>query len=191
MKSSSVIFTVAGTMLFFFTAFSCSNADENASLSSARNDLQVLIRSIHPKADILQRKDMDLKSCGRVETDPGFVESDFNGDGVKDYSMLLKIGGVKEEKEWEGKVWKLIDMWFVVFLGDELGSFKVFIIDKFETFLPSIVGISIQPPGIVRKWDSDKTVKLKYPGIQRFFCEKSASVFYWDGDKFEYVPISD
>lgn len=181
---------LAFTIFFLIGSISCETNDGEAP-NTARDELQVFIRNLHPDAKILQLKDMDLESCGQLNMHPGLVDGDFNGDGRKDYAALLKIGGVKEEKEWEGKVWKLIDMWFVVFLGDGQGRFKNITIDQFETLLPSGVGISIQPPGIVREWDSDRTIKLRNPGIQRFFCEKSAAVFYWDGEKFRDVPISD
>lgn len=140
---------------------------------------------------LLELADIDTFSCGALEANPGLVTADFNGDGRADYATLLVSKLAKREQMWEGRKLRLVDAWFVVFLQKGDGAFDRKDIEHFETFLPSGTGIAIQPAGPVKESESGKVTNLKWPAVEWFFCEKGASVHYWNGKSFAAVPTSD
>jgi hypothetical protein len=152
--------------------------------------LDEAIRKFDPDAKVLTLRDMDVGSCGQLHNDPGVVKADFNGDGWVDYAVLLKRKTDKKT-EWKGQALLVIELSFVVFLSEKDGALRPMVLDRSETHMPSIVGLSVRKPGTIREWDSERSIKLQFAGIERFYCEKSAAVFYWNGEKFDQIPISD
>jgi hypothetical protein len=163
--------------------------------SSVPPELDAALRAVGPQARILGAKDIDAKSCGPLGKDPALVEADVNGDGRRDYAALLQIGDVsdKEQQQPSGEVWrwKQMHVWLVVFLGDEHGRFDTKVLERLDHYFPAIVTIAVQPAGLVREPESlgNRRVLLKNAGIARYFCEKSATVFYWDSRRGEFKQI--
>ena len=120
---------------------------------------------------------------------PGLVEADFNGDGRKDYVVMLR-GGVEKELEIQGKKYKSIDLMLVAFLKDESGSYKSSIIYKYDAGLPPFgVYIELHRPGVIQEFGTDRTAKIKNPAVLLIHCEKSSVVFYWDKQKKMFQEI--
>lgn len=108
----------------------CALLDVNSSLAdqpSQGNELTAAIQKAYPQSKIVQAKDFDEVSCGVPPNPPGIVEADFNGDGQKDFMVLLR-GGVEKEIEIEGKKYKSIEIKLIAFLKDGHGTYKSSII---------------------------------------------------------------
>ncbi len=161
---------------------------------SGSNELRMIVQGYFPKERIVESNDIDSKSC-QVASHPGWIEADFNGDGLRDYAVLLK-GSVKQKKEWHGRELQLMEVKLVAFVQEAArGRFRSIVLDSFEEYYPLGVDIDIQPKGWIREPPSigHKAVELKNPGILQYFCEKSASVFYWDKktNKFKRLWVGD
>jgi hypothetical protein len=151
------------------------------------------INKLEPKAKILKKEDIDTKfSCEEVKV-PGIVKADFNGDGFMDYAVLLKIGDAQNTVyNYEGKKypWKKLRVWLVVFMGYGKGDFYSIILEQIEDHsYPAIVVIKLQPPGIIRNIDSDRSIELKHQSILEYFCGKSSSVYYWDKNENNFIEV--
>jgi hypothetical protein len=65
-------------------------------------ELLSAIHKLEPRATILLQEDIDKSDCGKKRA--GIVEADFNGDGLKDYAVLLRIGDIENTfYNYEGK----------------------------------------------------------------------------------------
>jgi hypothetical protein len=166
--------------------------DVNSSLAdqlSQGNELTPAIQKAYPQSKIVQAKDVDEASCGVPPNPPGIVEADFNGDGQKDFMVLLR-GGVENEIESKGKMYKSIEIKLIAFLKDEHGTYKSSIIYKYDGGLPPFIEfIQLIPPGPITEIYTDVTTKIKNPSVLLIHCEKSSVVFYWDKTKKKFQEI--
>lgn len=167
------------------------SAGQGQSIDALPAGIGAQLRKMPQEVRLLELVDMDSSSCGTLEANPGLVTGDFNGDGRADYATLLISKTPKREQSWEGRKLRLVDAWFVIFLQKGDGTFDRNDIDHLETFLPSGTGIALQPAGHVEEFESGKVVNLKSPGVEWYFCEKGASVHYWNGKSFSAIPSSD
>ena len=174
--------------LLLFTCVVCplftpasASAEQRASQETISDQLRMAIQERYPQAKVVEVDDLNKDECEIPKSPPGFVEADFNGDGLTDYGVLLKAS-LKEEKEWQGKKLKVMEIKFVVFLKEKSGSLRSIIIDSSDQVHPLLVFIQLQPPGVIREIPTlgDRVFQLKNPGILRYFCGKSSAVFYWD-----------
>jgi hypothetical protein len=147
---------------------------------------------------VLERKDVAPADCDPIPESPGLIRADFNGDGLDDYAALLKIGGSEQRRLWEGKTWTLIEVWFVVFLGQREEGFRSIVLEKLEQYIPVMVVLDLQKPGLVREYaeieyEKRKIIQLKRMSISRLRCGRSEAIFYWDDarNRFRMVTVSD
>jgi hypothetical protein len=79
------------------------SADEPPANAEISKPLLEAIRKIAPNATILQANEIDAKGCGLLPKSPALVRADFNGDGLEDAAVLLKIFVSKEITIWQGQ----------------------------------------------------------------------------------------
>jgi len=114
---------------------------------------------------------------------PGCVEADFDGDGTRDYALLLreKTGGAVLER-------------LVVLRGKSDGSFIPLTLETLKDQLGDFY-IRAVAPGKIRKSavDSGKeeTITLKRPAFELVLYEAASRVYFWSGDKFRPIQTSD
>jgi hypothetical protein len=158
----------------------------SAQVASVPPQLQAAIKKVRSDAEIVRRNEIDWKSCEPPERDQ-IVEADFNGDGRTDYAALLRLG---TNGSGGGPVW------LTVFLAQKDGSFRSIILDRHgsrkATGLANLI-IALRHPGVIEEAGSGKQVRLALPGIERFWCESSATVFFWSKSaaRFESVWTGD
>ena len=162
---------------------------------SKNSELLSAISKLEPEAKILQKEDINKLDC--EEEMSGLIRADFNGDGLEDYAVLLKIGNIEDTVYTYKGIrypWRRLRVWLVVFLRKGKGDFQPIVLQRLEEHShPAYVYISVHPPGIVRDVHSGQDVKLNLPSIQETFCGKSAQIFYWvhQVKKFNTVYISE
>lgn len=96
---------------------------------------------------------------------------DFNGDGVKDYAVLLTKA----------------DRIYAIVLLTEKNSYKAYNILAQNSENRWIAGIGMNKKGDVIELDpinSDKTIKLKTDAIYLYDGEGHGTTFYWENGKF-------
>jgi hypothetical protein len=147
-------------------------------------EVQDAIKRLDSKGRIVELNDLEegLRqqfSEGNIERHPAYISADFDGNGLQDYAVLLR-------SEISGKA--IVRL--VVFLKHENGVLKAHTLEKFDDLLDSIF-IDIQSPGKVQEYDSNRTIRMQFPGIARRFFEKSAGIYYWDKKRFNYVQTED
>lgn len=162
---------------------------------SVGDDIAIAATSQFPGSKIARSRDFDKEECGSAVGNPGLVEADFNGDGFKDFAVLL-IGKTKQIVEWQGKNLKLMEVKLVAFLKNDQGRFQSFLIERMDEYYPLSLKIELQTPGEIQEFlpsSEARSVKLKHPSILRHFCGKSSGVFYWDEKKknFQQIPTGD
>jgi hypothetical protein len=144
----------------------------SAQVATVPPQLQAAIKKVRSDAEIVRRDEIDWKSCAPPERDQ-MVEADFNGDGRADYAALLRLG---KNESVVGPVW------LTVFLAREDGSFHSIVLDRHgnrtSTGLANLI-IALRPPGVIEEAVLSKQVLLTLPGIERFWCESSATVYFW------------
>ncbi len=169
----------------------CADAAGREAAPAAPAGLLAAIKAIRPDARLLEKSELDEGACGRGRPQPGIVEADFDGNGVKDYATLLVVGDPrKTEKELNGKQWQRFELWLVVFMGQSDGQFKPVTLDKMQGWIPSSRGLRLQKAGSSRLADSRRRVWLRHPGFALYACEQYAVIYYWSGSRFEMVPAA-
>ena len=152
--------------------------------------LQQAIRKLSPSASVLQPSEVDAEGCDPVPRTPGLVLADFNGDGLQDAAVLLKMRIKPEVKKFNDREYREVDMLFAIFLNDGQGGYLVRQVDKFPDIHPFIGAvIQVEKPGRVKGMGGEVT--LKNPGVVLGFCEKSAGLYYVQGTKVRDLPLSD
>lgn len=166
-------------------------AEQRKNVDPLPMGVRVHLGKMPQEVRLLELGDMDSSSCGTLKSNPGLVSGDFNGDGRSDYAVLLISKLPKREQMWEGRKLSLVDAWFAFFLQKKDGTFDRKEIERFETNLPSGTGLDSYPAGPVADPNSDRVVDLKSPAVEWYFCEKGASLYYWDGRAFSSISTSD
>jgi hypothetical protein len=154
----------------------------SAQVASVPPQLQAAIKKVRGDAEIIRRDEIDLKSCEPPEGDQ-MVEADFNGDGRADYAALLRLG-----KKGSG----VGPVWLTVFLAQRDGSFRSIVLDRHgnrkSTGLANLV-IALRHPGVIDEVVSSRQVRLTLPGVERFWCESSATVFFWSKSAAHFESV--
>ena len=150
--------------------------------------LNQLIKTIHPKMQLIQPSEIDQKSCGNdIST---YIGADFNGDNIKDYAGLFRSITAKDAESY-GRKYKLYDGKLVAFLGMKDGHYKSVIITGSGGELPFIEVLYVQPKGNVHGVEGDRVINLQNDAIGMVTCEKSATVFYWHNGSFKELWTAD
>ena len=106
---------------------------------TASDSLQAAIKRLSPTARVLQANEIDMQECESVPKAPGVVKADFNGDGLEDAAVLLKVSVAKEVKIWEGKQYREAKLMFVIFLNDGKGGYTTLKRENYENLLPAML----------------------------------------------------
>ena len=158
---------------------------------TASDSLQAAIKRLSPTARVLQANEIDMQECESVPKAPGVVKADFNGDGLEDAAVLLKVSVAKEVKIWEGKQYREAKLMFVIFLNDGKGGYTTLKRENYENLLPAMLFLDVIPPGKVRDIDTGKDVVLRNPGVMLTFCGKSAVAYRVIRSTVQEIPLSD
>jgi hypothetical protein len=188
-KTKRIVASFLGACIIGIAGYACAGTEQ--SIDTLPASIKGQLRKFPQQVRLLELVDMDSSSCGALEANPGLVTGDFNGDGRPDYATLLISIVPKREQTWNGRKLTLVDAWFVVFLQQGDGTYDRNDIEHLEIFLPSGTGLAIQPAGPVKEFESGKVINLKTPAVEWYFCEKGASVHYWNGKSFLAVQTSD
>jgi len=150
---------------------------EELSARDVEARLREPLRSLRPGAHIITEREVDWGFCPAPRRDQ-VVSADFNGDGILDYAAIVGTGPGSGPEEV-----------LVVFLGGPDGRFKVVVLER----IGGDAIIQAHEPGRVHDMFSGRPTKLVLPGIDRYYCGKSARVYYWSvkAQKFRFVPIGD
>lgn len=123
---------------------------------------------------------------------PSYVIADFNGDGIKDFALIL----IRNRSKKFG---------LFVLLGQKDGSYRLIKLDESKKEFSHLnIGISLMTPGKYEtacakgygdgcKPDEPEVLELKNPGIDYFIFESANSVFFWDkaSNTFKRIWMSD
>lgn len=145
-----------------------------------------IIRTDYPDCRLVRPEDLyeDLQRYFQDkyrDSYPGYVYSDFNGDGITDYAVLIRC-----------EISNRITEKFVVFMGKGKDAFQAIDIAEWDDEL-SLKNLFLHFvfPGTIKAWDSSSTVKLMSGGVELTLFEAASRVYYWDNGKFRFVQTSD
>jgi hypothetical protein len=145
----------------------------------------VLLGTYYPNHRIVAIKDLnqDVQQYFReeyVDSDPGCIEEDFDGDGIVDYALLLRtdLAGKAVER-------------FVVLKGEGKDRFTpINLIESHQRIGDSF--LRLVPSGtVVRNSAGTETVTLNRPGFEIVLFESASRVYFWESGKFRFVQTSD
>jgi hypothetical protein len=154
-------------------------------------ELRRALERFHAGATIVASEDMDGTACAPLGESPGLVAADLNGDGRQDYGVLLRLKYTGKETRWQGTLLREAQFSFVIFIGQGDGEFRTRVVRRYTDDIPTSVTIGLREPGVIRHRITGKDIRLARPGIMMSFCEKSATIYYLDGDKLRSIPFSD
>ena len=76
--------------------------------------------------------------------------------------MVLLRGGVEKEIEIKRNLYKSFEIKLIAFLKEGHGVYKSSINYKYDGVIqPFLIYIQLQPPGGIKEFDSDRTIKIK------------------------------
>jgi len=153
--------------------------------------LLTAINRLSPTASLLQTNEIDLRECDAPTSTPGLVKADFNGDGLEDAAVLLKVLVFPQLKGPPGEQYREANFLFVVFLNDGKGGYRALMQDKYYNHIPSMMYMEPIRPTKIRNIETGKDVVLRNPGVMLIFCGKSAAAYSVTGNKVSEIPISD
>lgn len=149
------------------------------------------IQHISAGAAPLTEASIDAKNCGNIPPTPGFVVADFDGDGRKDFAVLLKTEKPGRMVEWEGRKVPLANYVFAILVDNGKGGFTAKLIERFEDNCPLAAFLEPQAPGAIRDRDTGKEVTIQNPSVTLLFCDKSAAVYHFVGKRIHTVQLGD
>src|SRR5258706_13186465 len=92
----------------------CASAQQQDSIAKVSGPLQAAIKTLSPRARVLQASEIDMRECESVPKTPGLVKADFNGDGFEDAAGLVVRYASRETNEWEGGKYRKAPYPFVI-----------------------------------------------------------------------------
>ncbi len=123
------------------------------------------------------------KYCGDSKK-PGIVSADFNGDGIKDFAILIK-------KETGLEVEKI----YVAYFGNGKGLNKPVVLEKLNTkkFQNEVQFIALLKPGNYKIIEGNVRnrvpVEIPYYGIRGGTCESASWIWYWNSKKAKFMKV--
>ena len=133
-----------------------------------------LFNDLGPGRKVLNLSDINWKSCKGYGNLSNLVVDDFNGDNLLDIAVLIVNDIDKPPVEWNGELVQEREIELVVYMNQGSGKYKKISLEKLPTFFPTEI-----------------TIKLQSNGIDRVYCERSETVYYWDNNKFNILRVSD
>jgi hypothetical protein len=147
------------------------------------------IRKLGPSARMVGEGDFDRERCGPL-TDPGLVVADFDGDGRKDYAVLVRTGMIRPPQPGSRASGLEVEVALLVVLDAE-GRWPPQIVQQF--WLPPALAarylITVQPPAVLVEFNGPGKVTLRQPGIMLMYCQAAATVYYWSPRKRRFDSI--
>lgn len=150
-----------------------------------------LINEHFPNYDLLDYQDLDFfgKDCFEEYVNkysPGIVNRDFNGDGLRDFALLLK--DIKSNSD---------DVKFAIFLKQSKGRYQLTINSDLKHSKGIVFILPVEPGKVLKETEAVDTgkprrkLKLKNAAIELWYCGKATVVFYWDHelDRFDSIQI--
>ena len=146
------------------------------------------IRKLGPTARIVGESDRDPKCSPRPS--PGLAVDDFNGDGRKDYAVLVLTGATRKPPQ-PGPRSPAVEVEIVLLVmldGDAAGIQTV---QRFWLPPGSVARyvIAVQPPASLVEFNGPGKVTLKQPGIMLVYCDSATTVYYWSPRKRRFDSI--
>jgi hypothetical protein len=156
-----------------------------------QEDIAGVVARSFPRAAIVQRAEVDQIACAPIGERPGVVSADLNGDGLQDFGTLLRLNFTGKEGVWQGKPYKEAQFAFVVFVNQGGGRFRTHVAKRYTSDIPTAVSLDVHEPGIIRDRETGKNIQLLRRGITMSFCEKSAAIYYVDGNRVRSIQLAD
>jgi hypothetical protein len=140
---------------------------------------------------VLLSSDLD-PTCGNVKN-PGLVEADFDGNGIADEAMILKVGAEKQVRLPDDSESKGFFAEITVRLKQKGGEAAEIVLERFDHAFPANIALTPFDKRVASEFDSDKKVSLENPGFVLNYCERSACLYYFDiaSKSFKKLWISD
>lgn len=147
---------------------------------AARQVLKEKFPSWRPKEiSDLGADDQELWKKAHSNQCPGIAAGHFERMGQTAYALLL----VPDTKPTSG--YKL------VVLTESGNGYAVRVLDHAESETYSGLVISSAAPGKYSDFENMKSVQLRLDGIYLEWIEKGAQLFYWSGDRYHKLQVSD
>ena len=150
------------------------------------------MKSARPDLQLVQPNEINLDSCG-ADTKTA-IQGDFNGDGLDDYAALFRsiVGETRVFEQGNSPYTRtLYEVLLVAFLSDESGLRHQVVNTSADYDLDFIAGLETQPREVIREFGGGAEVELTNEAILRYYCEKSATVFYWRDGAFHELWTAD
>lgn len=187
-KTINMVLSMGLAALTHSSALQARDTDESP--VALTSQATAMLKKNFPDMKQVQAKNINRTSCKlHKQSEPGLVMKDFNGDGIKDYAVLLISTAVKRAVKWEGKDWPVHDVALVVLMGKKDDTFDFKTLYAQEDSLPTIYYIRPQPKGELREVGTGKVIKIHNYGVTLSACEKFAVVYFFDGSQFRMVGI--
>lgn len=187
-KHTGVVFSAGFAGLIFSSVLLAGDADKSP--NALPRQAVVTFTKHFPDMRPVQTKDVNATSCKlQMRSEMGPVAEDFNGDGIKDYAVLLISTTVKRTVKWEAKNWPVHDVVLVVLEGQKDNTFRFQKLYAQEDSLPTIYNIRFQHKGELREVGTGKIIKMTAHGFMLSACEKFAVVYFFDNEQYRMVGI--
>ena len=144
--------------------------------------------SLYPGAKLFDAEDVMTKECGEVES-PGIVTMDMDNDGLQDYALMLK--GEIEDYVYNGETYDALPLWLVVLLGDRKEGFRLVHEESILSGPPSTAGIKEFALSNHDQETIDNMPEMVGAGFELYFCGRSSTLLYWDGESVSYYTLAD
>lgn len=129
-------------------------------------------------------------TCGK--NPKGEIRADFNGDGIEDLAMIIRIGWIGKHEYGD-----IYNYRFLALLSNGKKGYKEYILcEDYDAHFPVGITLFIQEPGKIEETeavDNPQTVIVKNPSIGIAYCEMATHVYYWDEKEqnFKVLATSD
>lgn len=177
-------------LVSFFVYMACVSSVASASDPAHDGQLDRLVSTLKDSARVLDKREIHAV-CGSAEL-TNYIRADFDGNGAEDYAALVIASSKKEPIRWEERTLIELELWVVVFLNTKDG-YRHEVLEILPTFIPdNDIGLRASTPGsVIKSQNVDSSLQLKFTGIDRVYCEKSETIFYWDGTRFRTLSVAD
>ena len=185
-KTRKLSFAIVAMTSFSLVGCLESNAGPNTDVGI----IEKYIADHYKNSRLMKVDEINTKSCNNYGAFSTIVEGDFNNDDKRDYAFLVVTNIAESTTKWAGAELRRVNIELIALIDDSQEQFKGLVLERLPSYLPSDVFIQLKKPGTIKRSDGS-VIELSKPGINRIYCEKSESLFYWDKAAFQQTPISD
>jgi hypothetical protein len=140
----------------------------------------------------IQGGDIRRGACSGVDTGhPGWVSADFNGDGIRDYGLLLISSKPSRTVRFDGKDYPVFSARVTAFLGLAGNRFEERSIYEFDEALPTIRGIRLQMPETAADPGARRYLTWRYPALVFFACGQFEVAYFWFDKGFRPARLTE